>query len=163
MVRSPPALASGSASEDTTESHSYPAVQRSIDVPLAASKILRPSLQSAVESLNDFVQAPSVIPSGAFAQRFLESFHALFPRPFAAVFKVPPQKVETSGLAGVHDSRLFGVQDQSGFPHPLPHRGQGVLRLGPASALDDEVIRVARHLLLLPCHFVVQGVEVEIS
>src|SRR5213593_1056411 len=149
MVRSPPALASGSASEDTTESHSYPAVQRSIEVPLAASKILRPSLQSSVESLYDFLQAPSVVPSGCCSQRFLESFHALFSRPFAAVFKVPPQKVETSGLASVHDSCLFGVQGQSGFPHPLPHRGQSVFRLCPASALDDEVIRVARHLLFL--------------
>src|SRR6201988_770752 len=94
------------ASQNAAQPHAHPRVQDPIDGTLSTLEVTRPASQPPVQPVDNPLQTVSVASPGFFAQHFLEPFYALVARPFVTAFQVPAQKLEASGLAGVHD---FGL------------------------------------------------------
>ena len=96
--------------EDRTQSHSYPSIQRSKRSAVAVLEILKPATQAPVDIGNDDLQAMPVAAMGVSTKGVFEFLDTLDSRPAQATFKVIPQKIESTGLRGIHDPGLFRMK-----------------------------------------------------
>src|SRR6185503_18249734 len=114
-------LALAPLSQNASESHSGPSLQRRKRSLMAVLEVLKPSDQRAIDVFDDHLQALDVRPIGFSAYRVLQLVQTLPPRPSLPSLEVVAQKVKATLPVSVCDSRLCRVQRQSGLHRPLPH------------------------------------------
>src|SRR5271157_4246712 len=144
-----------------SQTSSQPPVRAGQARGMAAPEVVMPATEDGVCRSDNLAQAP---PIGAPRQpsHFLpQLLQALLARPLLPPAKVPAQEIETLALR-VDDARLGRMQGQSRLLAPLTQLRQRLLGFFPAPAQHHQVIRVAYHLVALPGHLLVQGVQIQV-
>lgn len=127
--------------QNATQSHANPRVQRWKRGSVTMLEVVKPSLQSPIDVRDDDRQATTIVPLRFRAERVLKVPETFPTRPAIAALEVIPQKIKSSRLRRVHDACLLRMQRQSGFRRPLLHRVQRPHRFGLASTQNYEVSR----------------------
>jgi len=106
------------------------------------------------------------VASGAtclFADLVLEPLQALYPHHALSRFEPVAKKLEPlSFKQAIPNVGFVRVKGQAIGVDPHVDFVQCPLRLFRTLAQDDEVVRVAHHAIAQPCHYFVQGVQVEV-
>src|SRR5437870_1998438 len=156
------AFALAPLTQDSTQAHSYPLIQRWKGSFMTVFEVPEPARQRLVHRLNDDSQAVPMSASRFTPNRRFQFGHTLSSRPAIATLKVIAQKVKATALRGLHDAGLFRMQPQTSSSRPLLHFCERRSGLGFAAAENDEVVCIAHHLISAASQLVVQRVKIDV-
>src|SRR2546425_9001750 len=153
-----PALTTSPSAQDTTQTHTYPAIQTGEGRSVTVLEVMEPTTQGAIHRADDHhqgqaIRALRVLPDPAF-----QLVQALTTRPLHGAFKVVSQEVKSPSLAGVHQPRLGRVEGKSTRRDVLLHLLQRTLGFGLTAAENDEIVRVPYHLESRLGHVLIQTI-----
>src|SRR5260370_7050713 len=112
------AFALAPLTQDSTQAHSYPLIQRWKGSFMTVFEVSEPARQRLVHRLNDYSHAVPMSASRFIPNRRFQFGHTLSSRPAIATLKVIAQKVKATTLRGVHDAGLFRMQLQTSSSRP---------------------------------------------
>src|SRR5215813_2314927 len=161
-VRSGDALTLRLFPQHASQPAADPAVERFEDPAVAVLEVFEPAPQDGIHAGDDLGQALSGGALGLGSDVVLELSQALLPRPAFAGLEAVAQEIKAIA-ARIDEPGLVGMQRQPGLRRPLPHRRQRRGRLLRASTQHHEVVGVAHHLEALPCHQMVEWVEIDVA
>src|SRR5438552_7436876 len=156
------AFALAPLTQDSTQAHSYPLIQRWKGSFMTVFEVPEPARQRLVHRLNDYSHAVPMSASRFTPNRRFQFGHTLSSRPAIATLKVIAQKVKATALRGVHDAGLFRMQPQPSSSRPLLHFCERCSGFGFAAAEHDEVVCIAHHLISAASQLVVQRVKIDV-